>query len=560
MALLAMRGWVLRFAGFEIDKRRSELRGPGGKTVKLRPKTFDLLWLLAANPRRIISKQELMEAAWPDVYVSEDSLFQCIRELRSALGDDKRQLIRAVSGRGYLLEAEVSNSTDTSARETAAAVSGPETKSEPAGSWLDLRMRRRTALVAIAGSGLSALAAAAMLLPRLFADSPATVAVLPMTTESDDPMTARMAADVNRNLIDGLATIETIRVVTPPGAVQSADFVVSSELEKNEAAWNLRVRITESATGAVKWTKALSVDPTGIDMQLQQTRLTAGIGHALAFHINTLLKSGNRSADGSLTGNAKAAIDQATASIDRTTPERFHAAQTMLEKALAADPGNVDLQVALAAFQLRGIQMVWFSATERQSIENRIGEILERALRARPDYIPVLEAQCRFLSATNSFVESLVACDRVLALDPWDGIALYLIGLSQIFLGRFDEALATFKQADRFDTPQVARWTWAIGAGWACLLLGDAEDALPWLQRSIAITSASGRTHMLLAAAYQQLGQVAEARTAMAKALELRPGSTARSAPPPTKNTSPVYLKAAQRLISLMIAAGLPEN
>ncbi|MEL4486252.1 tetratricopeptide repeat protein, partial [Shewanella algae] len=70
----------------------------------------------------------------------------------------------------------------------------------------------------------------------------------------------------------------------------------------------------------------------------------------------------------------------------------------------------------------------------------------------------------------------------------------------------------------------------------------------------------SGRTHMLLAAAYQQLGQTAEARAAMAKALELRPGSTARTAPPPTKNTSPVYLKATDRLISLMVAAGLPEN
>jgi hypothetical protein len=65
---------------------------------------------------------------------------------------------------------------------------------------------------------------------------------------------------------------------------------------------------------------------------------------------------------------------------------------------------------------------------------------------------------------------------------------------------------------------------------------------------------------MLLAAAYQQLGRTAEARAAMAKAMELRPGSTARNVPPPTKNTSPVYIKAADRLVSLMVAAGLPEN
>ena len=107
---------MLRFAGFEIDRQRSELRGPGGQTIKLRLKAFALLSLLAANPRRIIGKQELMEAVWPGVHVSDDSLFQTIRELRAALGDDKRQLIRAVSGRGYLLEADVSGPPDAAAQ------------------------------------------------------------------------------------------------------------------------------------------------------------------------------------------------------------------------------------------------------------------------------------------------------------------------------------------------------------------------------------------------------------------------------------------------------------
>lgn len=89
--------------------------------------------------------------------------------------------------------------------------------------------------------------------------------------------------------------------------------------------------------------------------------------------------------------------------------------------------------------------------------------------------------------------------------------------------------------------------------------MGRAEEALPWLQRSIAITSASGRTHMLLAAAYQQLGRADDAGAAMAVALELRPGSTARNAPPPTKNNSAMFLRASERVLSLMVAAGLPE-
>ena len=50
-----------------------------------------------------------MEAVWPNVHVGDDSLFKCIRELRAALGDDRRQLIKLVSGHGYLLDAEVSS-------------------------------------------------------------------------------------------------------------------------------------------------------------------------------------------------------------------------------------------------------------------------------------------------------------------------------------------------------------------------------------------------------------------------------------------------------------------
>jgi DNA-binding winged helix-turn-helix (wHTH) protein len=102
-------GTVLRFAGFELDRKRIELRGAGGEAIKLRPQTFAMLTLFAANAGRALSKQELMDAVWPNVHVSEDSLFKCIHELRTALGDDRRQLITLVSGHGYMFDAEVTS-------------------------------------------------------------------------------------------------------------------------------------------------------------------------------------------------------------------------------------------------------------------------------------------------------------------------------------------------------------------------------------------------------------------------------------------------------------------
>src|ERR1700743_420565 len=98
---------VLRFAGFELDEGRADLRGSDGQSIKLRPKTLGILILLASNAGRVVSKQEIMDAVWPNVHVGDDSLFQVIREVRTALGDDGRQLVKLVSGRGYLFTAEV---------------------------------------------------------------------------------------------------------------------------------------------------------------------------------------------------------------------------------------------------------------------------------------------------------------------------------------------------------------------------------------------------------------------------------------------------------------------
>jgi TolB-like protein/Tfp pilus assembly protein PilF len=399
------------------------------------------------------------------------------------------------------------------------------------------------------------------------------VAVVPIVAAGGDARAASVAGGVTDRLADGLARIENIRVIAPryeaaagrpePASAPSApsDFVVRGELQRGEQSWILRARMIKTATGEVQSVATVSVDVDEIDPQREQSRLAAGVGHLLAVRLNGLQEGGEPSvAAGGATSGAKTAIEQATASINQTTRERFGMAETMLQKALTAEPDNVDLGVALAALQLRGIQMVWYSPDEALTAEAHAGATLERALRAKPNSIPVLETYCRFLSATNHFVESLVTCSRTLSFDPWDGLALYLVGLGQIYLGRFEDALATFQQADRFDTPQVSRWTWLLGAGWADMMMGRGDEALPWLQRSIAITPASGRSQMLQAAAYQQLGRTDEARAAMKEGLRLRPGTTALNVSSSTKNASPVFLEASQRIIRLMVAAGLPES
>lgn len=71
--------------------------------VALRPKAMRLLSVLAQSGGRVVSKDELLSEVWPDVFVTEDSLTQCVHEVREALGADCAGLLRTVPRRGYML-------------------------------------------------------------------------------------------------------------------------------------------------------------------------------------------------------------------------------------------------------------------------------------------------------------------------------------------------------------------------------------------------------------------------------------------------------------------------
>lgn len=99
-------GGTLTFDTFSLDGGRGCLLADGVE-VPLRPKTFALLSHLAANPGRLVSKDELIRAVWRGAIVSDDVLVQSVGELRRALGEKGAAIIRTVPRRGYRFEAEV---------------------------------------------------------------------------------------------------------------------------------------------------------------------------------------------------------------------------------------------------------------------------------------------------------------------------------------------------------------------------------------------------------------------------------------------------------------------
>jgi DNA-binding winged helix-turn-helix (wHTH) protein/tetratricopeptide (TPR) repeat protein len=81
----------------------------GEVPVPLTPKTFDLLLYFVSNPGRVLSKDELLSALWPDAFVEESNLAQQMSLLRKALAEAgvKESLIITIPGRGYQFVAPV---------------------------------------------------------------------------------------------------------------------------------------------------------------------------------------------------------------------------------------------------------------------------------------------------------------------------------------------------------------------------------------------------------------------------------------------------------------------
>jgi DNA-binding winged helix-turn-helix (wHTH) protein/Tol biopolymer transport system component len=100
---------VYEFGPFRIDLP-NRLLHRDGELVRLSGKVFDLLVFFVENSGRLLTKDEILQAVWPDVVVEEGNLARHVSTLRKMLQDGPRDrgFIVTVSGRGYRFDADVS--------------------------------------------------------------------------------------------------------------------------------------------------------------------------------------------------------------------------------------------------------------------------------------------------------------------------------------------------------------------------------------------------------------------------------------------------------------------
>jgi len=121
---------IYSFGNTVLDEHRRALYR-GSEWIMVEPKVFDVLLYLVKNRDRVVTRQELLEACWPNIYVSDGTLSRCVSRVRQAV-DQARSATRPIftlHGKGYRFVDDVSVNEHADGAEAAPA---PEEKQAPA--------------------------------------------------------------------------------------------------------------------------------------------------------------------------------------------------------------------------------------------------------------------------------------------------------------------------------------------------------------------------------------------------------------------------------------------
>jgi DNA-binding winged helix-turn-helix (wHTH) protein len=195
-----------RFGPYVLNLDRACLQTDGAD-LELRPKAFDVLRLLVERAGRLVTKDELVSAVWPNVIVNDDALAQCVRDVRKALKDEREAYIRTVPRRGYMFVAETTP-LDASPRKS--------NQADPTSDPGILRSRWLTGALALAALALVVLAAWST---GWFGGRPPqpddrlTIAVLPFANLSADPSQSWLSDGIAEDTMTALSRFRDLTVI-----------------------------------------------------------------------------------------------------------------------------------------------------------------------------------------------------------------------------------------------------------------------------------------------------------------------------------------------------------
>ncbi|MCU0905261.1 MAG: winged helix-turn-helix domain-containing protein [Tabrizicola sp.] len=470
---------IIAFGDFTLDLAQGRLFSRDGD-VRLRAKSFQLLSALAREGGRVVSKDHLMAEVWPDVFVTEDSLTQCVHEIRHALGPEGAGFLRTVPRRGYML-------------------AGPGVG------------------MAVGGQDDAPVA-------------PNSIAVMPfLQPEGMDPRNRVLFDGLTHDVISRLARLRDYRVTGRGSAFALRAFaedaarlrqllrvayVVTGRVTPvaGRQEFRLVIDVVRTSDGSLEWVDEVPVAMSELD------ELSAVTASQIVLAISVALSEAEkrRVLGGTSSGiEAWELFHRGLDSAFRFTSEGMRSGMGFLNAATELDPKSARAHAYLSFCKF------YFAFTgqlgDRQTGAGLALESASRAMEADALH-PVAQwayGRALWLAGDPALAKDHVA--QAVALCPSFPNAHYMLGFIECYHGSAVEALrhlATSEAQSPFDpflaAIQLTRAT-------ACLRIGDLDAAADWAARAILHSTAYGQMLYHAALIQDAAGRHDEARTTMTK-------------------------------------------
>jgi TolB-like protein/Tfp pilus assembly protein PilF len=548
MATQAAKVDIFRFEGYTLDLRRGCLHA-GDREIELRPKSFEMLCYLVENAGRLISKDELIRAVWPNVTVADESLTRCVSDVRLALGDADQRIIKTLLRRGYLFAPPVSAGIPESSSASA---------SRPAG----LAVGPQNPLTSSEGEPTRPS------LPRL------SLVVLPFVNLNGDPAQDYLADVITEGLTAYLSRIRNSFVIARTTAFtykgKAVDtkqigrelgvcYVLAGSAQQSGMRVRVSAQLIDTATSTHLWADQFDADHS--DLLEMQDAIITRLARALEIELTAVEAARiSRTRLTKLDAEDFALRGEAiflTYGVYRGEAEPGF---DLCERALQIDPENVRALSILAERFATRVTMK--QSIDREADTRRADELAARALAADPNSYHAHQAKARALLAQQRIEEAVVEARRSLSLNPGFIPAYRNLCVAAMYLGRPEETIEYADKAMRlspFD-PYLAIFHLFRATG--CFMLQRDDDAIVSLKHAVANSPEFSTALAWLAAVLALTGREAEARDALKRYFLIRSTNTKTIAQWKSLaySDNPAYLAARERWYEGLRRAGMPEE
>ena len=580
--MLTPQSRIYKFSGYTLDLNRGCLR-EADREIRLRPKTFEVLTYFVSHAGRLLSKDELMDAVWAGITVTEDSLVQCVKEIRRAIGDSAQESIKTIPGRGYIFDLAVSTSAPTPQDETTIAAP-TKAAPDPNPAWprliraIDWRLVAAGIGVLVLLSGIGWwLRASAPLEGSTTAAAPTrlSIVVLPFANLSGDPTQDYFADGVTDNLttdlsthISGLFVIARNTAFTFKGKnvdVQQlgrdlgVHYVLEGSVQRSEDQVRVNAQLIDAQSGAHLWAERFQEERR--ELFALEDRITGRIANTLGIQLvqaaargTDASKSEPNAADLVMQGRALMSLPESRENVDQ--------AATLFRQAIAADDRSVEANVGLAT-ALTAVLLNFYGelGPERDDLLRGANEAADRALTLDPGAPSAHEIKGEILRSEHKNLESTHEFEITIAHDPNSASAYDNLGAAMYRLGQPEKAIPLIEKALRLSPRDNALSIFEWHLGTAYMFLHDYDRATEHFLKARAANPQFQWLFFHLAGAYALKGDDETARAYLADALKWRPKATMKGMRAVRESDNPEYLRMREEtLITGLRRAGLPEQ